>query len=257
MASARLPLPDPKIPHGPYRPFTSDPGWSEAWWWLGLPLLVAVFTVGSYWISPAWYNRAVLPEGYGILEISHFLIPLIGLFITVRLLFDPFVRERPFVLTVTIIGALSCLYIAGEEMSWGQHFFHWNTPEYWAEVNRQQETNLHNTYVIFEKTPRSILELGIAIGGLGVPLAAIFYPWLRACRASLFLPANALVPLAIGAMVFKLVDRLQQGAHIAKLLDRPSETIETYLYLFIVAYLLVYARRIGELEAAQGARPPK
>ncbi len=90
---------------------------------------------------------------------SHFIIPLVGLFVAVRLLFDPFVRARPFVFTVSIVGALSCLYIAGEEMSWGQHFFHWNTPEYWAEVNRQEETNLHNTYAIFEKTPRSILEL--------------------------------------------------------------------------------------------------
>ena len=116
-------------------------------------------------------------------------------------------------------------------------------------MNRQEETNLHNTYAIFEKTPRSILELSIAIGGLGVPLAAIFYPWLRACRASLFLPANALVPLAIGAMGFKLVDRLQQGHHITTLLDRPSETIETYLYVFIVAYLGVFARRVRELEA--------
>ena len=158
--------------------------------------------------------------------------------------FDPFVRARPFVLTVSIIGALSCLYIAGEEMSWGQHFFHWNTPEYWAEVNRQEETNLHNTYAIFEKTPRSILEISIAVGGLGVPIAAIFYPWLRACRASLFLPANAMVPLAIGAMFFKVVDRLEQGHHVGKLLDRPSETIETYLYVFIVAYLVIYARRI-------------
>jgi hypothetical protein len=230
----------------------SDPGWSEAWWWLGIPLLVAAFTIGSYWINPAWFTRYVLPEGYGILEISHFIIPLFGLWIATRLLFDPFVRARPLVLTVTILGALSCLYIAGEEMSWGQHFFHWNTPEYWAEVNRQQETNLHNTYVIFEKTPRSLLELGIAIGGLGVPFAAIFYPRLRACRASLFLPANTLVPLALGAMVFKLVDRLQQGGHIGTLLERPSETIETYLYLFIVAYLYVFARRIRELEAAQG-----
>jgi hypothetical protein len=28
-ATARPPLPDPKIAHGPYRPFTLDPGWSE------------------------------------------------------------------------------------------------------------------------------------------------------------------------------------------------------------------------------------
>ena len=50
--------------------------------------------------------------------------------------------------------------------------------------------------------------------GLGMPIAAIFYPWLRACRVSLFLPANAMVPLAIGAMFFKVVDRLEQGHHV-------------------------------------------
>ncbi|MGH6832718.1 MAG: hypothetical protein ACRECM_06825, partial [Methyloceanibacter sp.] len=239
----------------PYRPFTSDPGWSEAWWWLGVPLLVAVFTVGSYQLATDWYMRYVLPEGYGLLEVSHFVIPLFGLFIAASLLLLPFVRARPLVFTVAFFGALSCLYIAGEEMSWGQHFFHWNTPEYWAMVNRQQETNLHKTYAIFEKTPRSLLEAGIFVGGLGVPLAAIFYPWLRACRASLFLPAAALVPAALGALIFKVIDRLQQGGHVATILQRPSETIETYLYFFILAYLIVYARRLKELEVAEGALP--
>jgi hypothetical protein len=255
MARAELPLPDPKIPHGPYRPFTTDPGWSEAWWWLGIPLLVAAFSVGTYQLAPHFYLRYVLPEGYGLLEISHFFIPLFGLFIAASLLLMPFVRARPFVFTVTLIAALSCLYIAGEEMSWGQHFFHWDTPEYWAMVNRQEETNLHNTYAIFEKTPRSILETGIFIGGLIVPLASIFYPWLRACRLSLFLPADALVPTALGAFVFKLLDRLQQGGYVDTILQRPSETIETYLYLFILAYLIVYARRIKALEVAEGALP--
>ncbi|MEX1060899.1 MAG: hypothetical protein WED13_07740 [Methyloceanibacter sp.] len=255
MASARPHLPDPKIPTGPYRPFTCDPGWNEAWWWLGIPVLVAAFVLGTYQLAQHWYMRYVLPEGYGILEISHFFIPLFGLFIAASLLLLPFVRARPFVFTVSLIAALSCLYIAGEEMSWGQHFFHWNTPEYWAMVNRQEETNLHNTYAIFEKTPRSILEAGIFIGGLILPLAAIFYPWLRACRGSLFLPAAALVPTALGALIFKLVDRLQQGGYVATILQRPSETIETYLYFFILAYLLVYARRLKELEVAEGALP--
>jgi hypothetical protein len=254
MAARQPPLPDPKIPHGPYRPFL-DPGRSEAWWWLGVPVVVAVFVLATYQLAPDWYLRYVLPEGYGVLEISHFLIPLFGLFIAASLLLLPFVRARPFVFAVALIGALSCLYIAGEEMSWGQHFFHWNTPEYWAMVNRQQETNLHNTYVIFEKTPRSILEVGIFVGGLLVPLAAIFVPWLRACRASLFLPADALVPTALGAAIFKLIDRLQQGAHIPIVLQRPAETIETYLYFFILAFLIVYARRIKQLETAEHALP--
>jgi hypothetical protein len=63
--------------------------------------------------------RYVIPEGYGILEFSHFLMPLAGLFIAASLLLLPFVRARPLVFTVALIGALSCLYIAGEEMSWG------------------------------------------------------------------------------------------------------------------------------------------
>jgi hypothetical protein len=159
------------------------------------------------------------------------------------------------VFTVSVVAALSCLYIAGEEMSWGQHFFHWNTPEYWAMVNRQEETNLHNTYAIFEKTPRSLLELSIFIGGLIVPIAAVFYPWLRTCRVSLFLPAAALVPTAFGASLFKLLDRLQQSGLGHTILHRPSETIETYLYLFILGYLIVYARRIKQLEAAEHALP--
>jgi hypothetical protein len=254
MAARQPPLPDPKIPHGPYRPF-SDPGWNEAWWWLGVPVIAGVFVLGTYRLAPDWYHRYVLPEGYGILEISHFLMPLFGLFIAASLLLMPFVRARPFVFTVALIGALSCFYIAGEEMSWGQHFFHWNTPEYWAMVNRQEETNLHNTYAIFEKTPRSILEAGIFIGGLLVPLAAIFLPWLRACRASLFLPADALMPTALGAAIFKLIDRLQQGAYTPIILQRPAETIETYLYFFILAYLIVYARRIKQLEVAEHALP--
>jgi hypothetical protein len=85
-----------------------------------------------------------------------------------------------------------------------------------------------------------------------VPLAALFWPWLRACRASLFLPAAALAPTALGALIFKVVDRLQQAGHMMGLISRPSETIETYLYFFILAYLIVFARRIKELEVAEG-----
>jgi|GEM_PF-679591 len=254
-APAQPGLPDPKIPTGPYRPFTSDPGWSEAWWWLGVPVFVAVFVLGTYWIVPTWYVRYVLPEGYGLLEISHFFIPLFGLFIAGSLLMLPFVRARPFVFSVALIGAISCLYIAGEEMSWGQHFFHWNTPEYWAAINRQDETNLHNAYLILEGLPRSILQVCIAIGGLGVPLVAAFYPGVRACRVSLFLPPPALVPTSLGAVGLKLVDHLQQSGYLTNLLHRPSETIETYLYFFILVYLIVFARRIKELEVAEGALP--
>jgi hypothetical protein len=85
-----------------------------------------------------------------------------------------------------------------------------------------------------------------------VPLAAVFYPVLRYCRISVFLPPLALVPTALGAVGFKLVDDLQDSGHLTGVLHRPSETIETYLYFFILAYLIVFARRTKELEVAEG-----
>ena len=197
-SAKKLPLPDPKTAEGPYRPF-SDPGWGEAWWWLGIPVLAGIFVIGSYQLDPNWYMRYVIPEGYGVLEVSHFVLPMLGLLIAGGLLFLPFVRVRPFTWTVTLLAALACIYIAGEEMSWGQHFFHWSTPDYWTTVNRQAETNLHNTYDVFEKTPRSLLELCIIIGGLLIPIVAVFFPRVRANRVSLFLPAAALIPAAVRA----------------------------------------------------------
>jgi hypothetical protein len=246
-----LHLPDPAT-LGPYRPFNTDPGWSEAWWWLGVPLLFAIWLLVTWQVAPDWFSTHVVPEGYGILEFSQFVTMLAALFLAVRLLFRPFVRKRPFVFAVTIVSALSCLYIAGEEMSWGQHFFHWNTPEYWAMVNRQEETNLHNTYAIFEKWPRAILEIGVVLGGIVVPIAAAFDPRVRANRLSLFLPPAALLPTAVIAMGFKLVDLLDQDGRSSMLIQRPSETIESYLYYFILAYLIVFARRLSVLEAAEG-----
>jgi hypothetical protein len=76
--------------------------------------------------------------------------------------------------------------------------------------------------------------------GRGCALAAPRYSCLRLRSA------------ALGALIFKLVDRLQQAGHMTGLVFRPSETIETYLYFFILAYLIVFARRIKELEVAEG-----
>jgi DMSO reductase anchor subunit len=249
-------LPDPARP-GPYRPFASDPGWREAWWWLAVPVVSALALLAVYRLSPAWYDQHVLPEGYGVLEFTQFVVMLVALAIAVRLLFNPFVRRRPFVLTVTILSALACLYIAGEEMSWGQHFFHWNTPDYWALVNRQSETNLHNTYAIFEKWPRAILQTGVLIGGLLVPLAAVFDPRVRANRLSLFLPPAALVPAAIAVFAFKFLDIAQQKGYLHTLVQRPSEAVEFYLYFFIFAYLVIFERRIREIEREGRGKTPR
>jgi hypothetical protein len=90
-----IPFPDPIISRGPYRPFTVDPDWDEAWWWLGVPVLLAVWLLAMWRVAPEWYMNWIIPEGYGILEFLQFIILLIALAIAVRLLLKPFVRKRP------------------------------------------------------------------------------------------------------------------------------------------------------------------
>lgn len=241
-------LPDSSVREGPFRPFASDPGWGEAWWWLGLPSVLAICLISINAVAREFYATWILPEGYGFLELGQFFIAFAGMSVALRLLFRPFVRARRLVFLFVCIAALGCLYIAGEEHSWGQHFFHWKTPEYWAEINRQQETNLHNTMPLFGKKPRALLEFAILVGGLILPLLAMFYPVIRSNRWSLFIPGSALVPTVLGAVLFKSMDALQKMFAIPSLVMRPSEATEMFLYLFLLIYLILFTRRIGELE---------
>ena len=49
------------------------------------------------------------------------------------------------------LGIAGSLYVFLEEISYGQHYFNWNTPEYWQNHNDQKETNLHNIVICVNK----------------------------------------------------------------------------------------------------------
>lgn len=253
MTSRALPLPDPAVRAAAYQPFQCDPGWDEAWWWLGLPCAIAAFLIGTHTLYPEWYRTVVFPEGYGLQELFHFFVPLIGFVIALRLLRRPFVRQRGPIRAVAWVGIVSCLYIAGEEHSYGQHFFHWETPEFWKALNRQDETNFHNITDWLDKKPRTVLEVFIFGGSLALSLAAAFTGGVRRNRWSLFIPAIALVPTALGVLLFKLTATFANEFGTAPLVFRPAESTETFMYLFIVFYLMTFARRIRALEAWEAA----
>lgn len=52
--------------------------------------------------------------------------------------------KKRFYVSFFIILTLICIFIAGEEISWGQRLFGWETPAGIASWNNQQETNIHN-----------------------------------------------------------------------------------------------------------------
>lgn len=226
-----------------------SPGAAEAWWWLGLPLATAAGVLAIYRISPELYLAHILPEGYGALEFSQFILLSLACFICLRQLGTPAVQGWSLVRTITLLFAVGTFYIAGEEMSWGQHLFGWGTPEAWGEINRQNETNLHNTAYVFNQLPQLILEIGIVAGGVVLPLVqritGPFTHWFLA----LFTAPFALLPGALLAFCFKGLGSLQNAGLAGGLLLRPSETTETLYYMFILFYSIVFARRLAVLAA--------
>lgn len=135
------------------------------------------------------------------------------------------------------------VYFAGEEVSWGQHWLGWTTPETLATLNDQGETNLHNMSSWFDQKPRLVLELGVIVGGLLFPL---WRRW-RATRFTpdgwpyWFWPTGDVVPTAVLAMAITLPARMHDlfGWTIPPPFDiREAEFQEYYFALFLAFYLV-------------------
>ena len=71
------------------------------------------------------------------------------------------------------LAALACLFVGMEEISWGQTYLGWDTPDYVARVNVQKETNLHNLF-------NQYFAIGNIIGGSVIFLSCFATFWLAA-----------------------------------------------------------------------------
>jgi len=206
-------------------------------WTLWLPLGLAAALAGLGTFAPGWYDAWMNDERGGV-ELAQWLVLVAAVVVALRLLALPEVRRRPALFAWIGLAGLACFYVAGEEISWGQHLAQWNTPEYWRAVNDQGETNLHNTSSWFDQKPRTLLELGVIVGGLLGPALRRWRPGLLRGAADLLVPVAATLPIAAIAEFAGLDKRLGLD-----LFFRPSEVQELYFYLFALAYLLVLGAR--------------
>ncbi len=221
-----------------------------AWLFLWLPLTVAVALIVAGHADLQFYEAYIGSE-LGILEASHVIIPLISVVYCVRILRMPEAREDRLIVIWIVLGMLGCVYIAGEEASWGQHYVGWSTPEFWAAVNDQGETNLHNISSWFDQKPRTLLEFGVIIGGIIIPLLALRRPQIREGRFAVFLPPLVCLPVAVIAEFAKVWERLQgHGLWDIRIFYRASEIQELYFAFFILFYLVVFRQRLRARRAA-------
>lgn len=151
------------------------------------------------------------------------------------------------------LHALGSFYFAGEELSWGQHFFNWQTPEPIAALNGQGETNLHNMSSWFDQKPRLMVVLWSIFGGAGIPILVMFgklpvgspHDW----RYWIFPRRECIIPGLMVALVRVPEDVLfSLGRAVPFPFDlRASEVQELYLAMFLSFYVISVLRRMRQI----------
>lgn len=213
------------------------------WLWIPLTLLIIQIVIEGF--APHGVQGVIHSEN-GPHETLQFLFAFGSLVYALRCLLRLSPTSQPYLFAWVACFALGCIYIAGEEISWGQHILKWSTPDYWTHINDQGETNLHNTSSWLDQKPRLILLIGVSVGGLIIPFLKRFKPSALPTKFEIIYPPALLSITAVLAISANLIDKISELFTGVPILSRSSEVEELYLFYFVLLYLMVLRRRLTQ-----------
>ncbi len=217
------------------------------WLWLTLPLLLALIQFVTFAISPPAFHRWLDGE-LGLVELLTPVLLVVAIVAGIAAWRHRHRAADPRLGVWLLCLIAGCIYFAGEEISWGQHLFGWDTPQALLAINDQGETNLHNMSSWFDQKPRWALEVFVVIGGVIVPLLRRYRPgrWL-ARWPNWFWPTHVCVCSAILVVTVRLPERINDalGTNLFSPMIRYSEAQELFFAYFLMLYLLSLRRRLS------------
>lgn len=156
-------------------------------------------------------------------------------------------------------GLLGLLFLfgAGEEISWGQRIFDWETSEYMKRVSAQQETNLHNLFIFDsmnrDGTKKNFLQLFVTVNRMYILfwlmfclLIPLLYKISEKAKNIITFLGIPIVPLWIGGLFLINLLLQQQCKYLVPLFDNSSsmlrsiseskESISAFIFLLVAIY---------------------
>ncbi len=200
-------------------------------------LIVFAAVIGGYTVAAVNYPMSYIWATYEDLfgEWTQFWLFVVSFVVSFRLLF---LRTR-YRVTFALL-AVSCLYVAMEEISWGQRVFNFASPDFFKANNLQSETNLHNFLTgPFSTTLKASLTYILASGMIAYGL---FYPLLvrSKWRPAVWLDARGLAPPPLASIPFFVAAGILEAgpfsfneAEIAELLVGFAVAIMSIHYAFL------------------------
>jgi len=246
------------------------------WLWAGLPPVLYIALLIIWPTAPELFNKLllkeVLAEGKpgGLVEHLTVIVLLPGLAagFWAALRWGRHLPGGWLTAGWFALWSLACVYFAGEEASWGQHLFGWETPDWLDEfyrsfgmINDQGETNLHNASSWLDQKPRAIVELWIVIAGIIIPMIYLLSPNARHNPRGVIywlLPTPIGLVAASLMLLVRVLDLLAEpmgGAADASATGLRhfitdlggSEVREYYIALFLSLYLLSFWQRARQV----------
>jgi hypothetical protein len=209
----------------------------------GIPFLVCLIGAATALIGKTAYKAFTGEDGISEnLQVLFWALALIlGLIVMGRLWLK---GAKIFALLYLVLN-LGIIFIVGEEISWGQRIFGWETSEKMKTINKQQETNLHNIEGVGDK----IKWLHVIIGTYGTvfPLLALrFRDDARYREAiSLLVPHYTLVPHFFATLVWRLQANLwKPPKSLYFVITEYSEVLELVLAVAFFMFLLFQYRNL-------------
>lgn len=146
--------------------------------------------------------------------------------------------------------SMALLFIAMEEIAWGQWFIGFETPEIWKSINMQGETTLHNIVGLQGKS--EIFQLIFGVGGL-IGIVFSYYPRFEKIGSSILL-----LPWFMIIIFYAALDLTNDYIPIQSAFDyyinTTDELIELLIALTTLLYIQLNSRKMGYLAANSRSR---
>jgi hypothetical protein len=216
------------------------------WFWLlPAPLFIGLQLITRYFFPE--FEQSYMTDEHGVIENLTVVILIPAIALSAYIVLNRRLLPASWMWIWYGMLGLACLYFAGEEASWGQHYFGWATPDEFKKLNDQGETNLHNMSSWLDQKPRLLVEISAIVGGVILPLVRRFRgkEFAKGSWQSFFWPTWVCLPVALVIALIKLPDRIFGGHDIPFPFNiRVSETQELYVALGFAIYLASVAVRM-------------
>jgi len=122
-------------------------GFNKTFYYIILTYPVFLIIISYYWMIMNYsqsYMDIILQENHPV-EVITFVVLLAAVYIGLKFIFSMYrFGENKYKIVILILFTLGLLFVALEEISWGQWFFKFESTDYFKAANLQKETNIHN-----------------------------------------------------------------------------------------------------------------